>query len=298
MHQKSTLTLILFMFSLFSKGQSDLEAKFSEANSDMNLRNMYQRIVWNMQPTNQYLFDQTKGEVKYTVEENGFEVIAKPKILGTFNLDDKTFLWADKNPSINKNLNDKVDSFRKTLPKKYQKDKFKSSTEFNKNLLSLFSYLLNSNGFDSQRQDNAIIYYSLLEIKIFKDGNEISVIESRNHTIPIREEQSIELIKNFHKEKLEINKEYNDERISSEQAFEKIKSVHLKYWLNEDSYFFPALSWPCDFDEKSILEWKEFKTDDNRHFVMYTTDLGWAKESYAYEIDTDANGDKKIINEY
>ena len=286
------------MFSFFSKGQSDLEAKFSEANSDMSLRNMYQRIVWNMQPTNQYLFDQTKGEVKYTVEEKGFEVIATPKILGTFNLDDKTFLWADKNPSIRKNLTDKVDSFRGTLPKKYQKDKFKSSTEFNTNLLSLFSYQLNSNGFDSKRQDNAIIYYSLLNIKIFKDGIEISVIEPKNHTIPIQDTQNIELIKKFHKEKLEINKEHNEGKISSDQAFDKIKSVHLKYWLNEDSYFFPALSWPCDFDENSILEWKEFKINGNRLFVMYTTDLGWTTESYTYEIDSNANGDKMIINEY
>ena len=286
------------MFSFFSKGQSNLEAKFLESNSDMNLRNMYQRIVWQMQPTNEYLFDQTKGEVKYIVEENGFEVIVKPEILGTFNLDDKTFLWSDKNPSINEKLNSKVNSFRKTLPKKYQKDKFKSTTEFNSNLLSLFSYNFNSNGFDSKRQDNAIIYYSLLDIKIFKDGNEISIIEPKNHTIPIQDEQNIELIKKFHKEKLEINKQYNDERISSDQAFEKIKFIHLKYWLNEDSYFFPALSWPCNFDEKSILEWKEFKIDENRLFVMYTTDLGWTTESYAYEIDSDANGDKVIINEY
>lgn len=286
------------MFSFFSKGQSNLEVKFLESNSDMNLRNMYQRIVWQMQPTNEYLFDQTKGEVKYIVEENGFEVIVKPEILGTFNLDDKTFLWSDKNPSINEKLNSKVNLFRKTLPKKYQKDKFKSTTEFNSNLLSLFSYNLNSNGFDSKRQDNAIIYYSLLDIKIFKDGNEISIIEPKNHTIPIQDEQNIELIKKFHKEKLEINKQYNDEKISSDQAFERIKSIHLKYWLNEDSYFFPALSWPCDFDEKSILEWKEFKIDENRLFVMYTTDLGWTTESYAYEIDSDANGDKVIINEY
>ena len=149
------------MFSFFSKGQSNLETRFSEANSDMNLRNMYQRIIWNMQPTNEYLFDQTKGEVKYTVEENGYEVIAKPKILGTFNLDDKTFLWSDKNPSINEKLNDKINSFRETLPKKYQKNKFKSDTDFNKNLLSLFSHYLNANGFDNQRQENTIIYYSL-----------------------------------------------------------------------------------------------------------------------------------------
>ncbi len=296
--QKSTLTIILIMFSFFLNGQSELENRFSEANSDMSLRNMYQRIVWQMQPTNEYLFDQTKGKVKYIVEENGYEVIAKPEILGTFNLDNKTFLWSDKNSSINKSLNDRVDSFRKTLPKKYQKDKFKSSTEFNTNLLSLFSHQLDANGFDSKRQDNAIIYYSLLDIKISKDGNEILVIKPRNHTIELEIPENIELIKKFHKEKLEINKKYKEEKLSSDKAFSKIERVHLRYWLNENDYFFPSLCWPCNYDEKSILEWREFKIADNRLFVMYTTDLRWTTESYAYEIDLDATGDKRIINEY
>ncbi|WP_120752529.1 DUF6882 domain-containing protein [Aquimarina sp. BL5] len=296
--QKSTLTIILIMLSFFSKGQSNLETRFSEANSDLSLRNMYQRIVWNMQPTNEYLFDQTKGEVKYIIEENGYEVIAIPKILGTFNLDDKTFLWADKNSSINKNLNDKVDSFRETLPKKYQKNKFKSDTDFIKDLLSLFSFHIDANGFDNQRQDNTIIYYSLLEISIFKNGKEIKVIKPKNHIQVLENTNNISRIREFHKEKLAVNKLYNDGEIESDEAFKRIKEVHLKYWLNEDTYFFPSLSWPCDFDEKSILKWLEFKTNDNRYFVMYTTDLGWTTESYAYEIDVNEKGDKTIINEY
>ncbi|AXT53176.1 hypothetical protein D1818_20960 [Aquimarina sp. BL5] len=286
------------MLSFFSKGQSNLETRFSEANSDLSLRNMYQRIVWNMQPTNEYLFDQTKGEVKYIIEENGYEVIAIPKILGTFNLDDKTFLWADKNSSINKNLNDKVDSFRETLPKKYQKNKFKSDTDFIKDLLSLFSFHIDANGFDNQRQDNTIIYYSLLEISIFKNGKEIKVIKPKNHIQVLENTNNISRIREFHKEKLAVNKLYNDGEIESDEAFKRIKEVHLKYWLNEDTYFFPSLSWPCDFDEKSILKWLEFKTNDNRYFVMYTTDLGWTTESYAYEIDVNEKGDKTIINEY
>lgn len=286
------------MFSFFSKGQTDLETRFSEANSDMSLRNMYQRIVWNMQPTNAYLFDQTKGEVKYTVEENGYEVIVKPKILGTFNLDDKTFLWSDKNASINDKLNDKVDSFRETLPRKYQKNKFKSDTDFIKNLLALFSLHIDANGFDNQRQDNAIIYYSLLEVRIFKEGKEIKVIEPKNHVQVLKNHTYVNIIKEFHKEKLEVNKLSNEDKIKTDEAFKRIKDVHLKYWLNEDSYFYPALTWPCDFDEKVILDWKEFKAVDERIFVMFTADLGWTTESFAYEIEPKSEGIKIIINKF
>ncbi|CAL2103714.1 conserved protein of unknown function [Tenacibaculum sp. 190130A14a] len=286
------------MISFFSKGQSDLETKFSKANSEMNLRNMYQKIIWNMQPTNEYVFNQTKGEVIYTVQKNGYEVIAKPKILGTFNLNDKTFLWSDKNPSINGKLNDQIDSFRETLPKKYQKNKFKSDIDFNENILSLFSYYLNANGFDYQRQDQTIIYYALLEIKIFKAGKEIKIIEPRSHLHVLDNQPKVALIRQFHKEKLAINKQHINGKIDSDEAFKKIEDIHLKYWLNEDTYFFPSLSWPCDFDEKSILEWKEFTTNNNRHFVMYTANVGYTIQSYAYEIDINAKGNKIIINEY
>ena len=61
--------------------------------------------------------------------------------------------------------------------------------------------------------------------------------------------------------------------------------------------FHPLLSsGQSDFIKRSNE--KEFKIENNRLFVMYTTDLGWASESYAYEIDLDAKGNKVIINEY
>ncbi len=281
-----------------SKDQSELENRFSEANVEMHLRNMYQKIAWTMQPTNEYLFDQTKGQVKYRVEDTGCEVVAKPKIIGTFNLDDETFLWADKNPSINNLLNDKVDSFRQTLPKEYQKDKFKSDTDLNANLISLFSYHLDANGFDNQIQDRTLIYYSLLEIRVFKDGKEILMLEPKSHVQVVEDQKRIDLIKTFHKEQIEVNRLHSEKKIELEEAFKRIKEVHLKYWLNEDPYFFPGLSWPCNFDENSIIDWKVFNANDNRGFVMYITNLGWAIRSYAFEIDVNAEGRKVIINEY
>ena len=76
----------------------------TKAEVEMGLRNMYHSIVWGMSYLNPYLFDQDLGTVTYTVEERGLEVIAQPTVLGTFNLKDKTFLWADQNASIDKNL--------------------------------------------------------------------------------------------------------------------------------------------------------------------------------------------------
>lgn len=292
---KAILMIAFMMFTSFSKGQGDFNGKIAQANSEMNLRNMYQRILWQMQATNTYIFDQPKQKVTYTVEEKGYEVYSKPKILGTFNILDKTFLWADKNSSINKALSIDVDAFRKILPLEYQEDKFKSSVEFSRDLLALFSQYYNANGYDYQNQNNTIIFYSLMDIEVIKDGKTLLNLKPKSHIQTFENDVLITLIKNYHSEKLEINKLFNDGEIDDETAFEDIRKVHLKYWLNEDPYFFPSLCWPCDFDEESIVEWDVFKTDDDRTFVMYTTDLGWSTESFAYEINGNATSKKIII---
>jgi hypothetical protein len=285
---------------MLTKGQGNLDELFSKANSSIRYNNIYQKIIWDLRPTNEYLFDQTKGIIKYQTDNPEIHAIATPEILGTFNLDDKTFLWADKNESIQQHLSDKVKQFRSDLPHEYQQDKFISNSDLNENLLSLFSFGLNANGFDTQRQDNTIIYFSLMHIDVFENGKIKYSIRPESHFEIIENERLINTIKQFHREMVEINdKYYNKKELTDEEAFKAIQKVHLKYWLNEDEYYYPALSWPCDFDEKSTSDWKVVNLkNDTRIFVVYTANLGWTRESYAYEIEKTAKGDKIIINLY
>lgn len=293
---KFLLTFFLLLFPLFSKGQTGLEASLAEA--EMGLRNMYHRIIWNMSSLNPYQFDQDKGEVTYTIEKEGYEVIAKPKVLGTFNIKNKTFLWADQNPSINKNLSDKTISFRQTLPKQYQKAKLRSSHEDNEKFLSLFGVHLDANAYDYKRQDNTIIYFCLLEIDVFKENKKLLTIEPQNHVLLQQDNSSLALVKEFLQIKCEINRLHFKEKLDIESAYQQMNEVHLKYWLNEDPYFFPALSWPCFDEPSSVLDWKVFILDGGRKFVMFTTDIGLSTTNQAYEIDPNGTGKKVIINEF
>lgn len=295
--RKILFTIVLGALPLLCLGQSDLESRIAEAKEAMDLRNMYHTIRWNMSPLNEYFFDQEKGEVTYYVDDKGYEVIAKTKILGTWNLDDNTFLWADKNSSIFENQSDQVDAFRKTLPAQYQKDKFEPSDGILEDLLALFSYDLQANGYERKRQENVIVFYALLNIKIVKEGGEMEMIEPNSYHILLKKPQYIDLLKAFHKEKMEVNRQYKDKEISDTKAFRKIKKVHLKYWRNEDEYYFPTLCWPCHISAASVTDWKEFSIDD-RHFVMYTADVAGMSLTYAYEIDVKAKGTKVIIDEF
>lgn len=105
----------------------------------------------------------------------------------------------------------------------------------------------------------------------------------------------MDILKEFHRKAVEINRQFNTKEITSDDAFKRIKEVHREYWLNEDDYFSPSLSWPCAFDEKKIISWQVFKmAAENRLFVAYTTDLSWTIEIYAYEIDINAVGKKMM----
>ena len=286
------------MFSFFATGQSSLESRTAKSTPEMNVRNVYQRIVWGMSSRNAYMFDQEKGVVGYTVEDREYEVVAKPVLLGTFNLEDETFLWADKNPSINSKLSKNVASFRASLPRDYRKDKFQSDVNFNEQLLALFSYELDANGFDSKRQDSALIYYALMEVVVYEEDEELLRLAPGSHVTFIQNSTYIDLIKAFHANKVEVNELYDAGEIDRKEAFDRITRVHLAYWLNEDTYHYPALTWPCDFAEASVLDWKTFRIGADRIFVMYTADIGWTMRSSAYELDVMATGNKLIVAEY
>lgn len=291
-----TTALVLLTLSLSSQPEWDLTVE--TAHREMNLRNMYQRILWGMQAINPYEFDQGEGKVTYAVADFGHTVYVVPEVLGTFNLNDDTFLWADKNPSINPVLSNQTATFRKTLPKKWQRKKIKSSVDFTKDLLAMFSHQLDANGYDYQRQGNTIVFYAILQVNILKEDGVVIALKPGSHVTRIENDTLVDLLKAFHREKLAVNRLVNEEKLDYAAAFKQIKEIHFRYWLNEDPYYFPALCWPCEFDPSSVTEWQLFTTDDNRTFALYTSNDGTMVYNHAYEVDVQGMSTKVIIAEF
>jgi hypothetical protein len=296
---KIILFIITVTSPLFSKGQPHPDTLIKKAKAEMRLQNLYQSISWGMYPTNAYEFDQTNQTVTYTIEGQDKVIVAVPEVLGTYYLADKTFLWADKNESINKKLSGKVSLVREKLPQKYQADKFQATIEFNEDILALFSYSIGANGFDMQNLGEAILYYALMDINVFKNGKAEREIRPSRHTEAIDGENLIRIVKKYHEEQFEIAKLVQQELMDVEHAFKRANEVHLKYWLNEDPYFSPSIGWPSDFDPQRTTDWVCFKTQENRIFVAYSINLEYGGQAhYAYELASDAKGEKRIVNEY
>ena len=292
---------ITFMMaaSFFVNGQDHLEKQFQEAISFTRYGNIYNRIIWDSRPTNEYEFDQSKGTIRYQTDNPGIHAVAQLAVLGTFNLTDSTFLWADKNNSIQSHLSREVATFRQSLPEKYQPDKFLSNVDWIKKLLALFSYRLRANGSDFIRQDDRIIFFALTTINVFENNHIKSTIDLTPHFDIVQRNDLISIVKQFHNEMFDINAKLNNELLTDEEAMKAVNKIHLKYWLNEDDYYSPSLCWPCDFAEESTRDWAVIKLrGTDRVFVVYTSDFEGDPEHHAYEISKKHRGNKMIIAEF
>lgn len=128
-------------------------------------RNLYQKIVWDISVRNAYQFDQTNRVVTFTNHDLGLEVRCRPDIVGTFNFEDKTFLWADENPSVEKGLSALCTEFRKSLPADLNLRKFESTIDLNAKILSAFCFSSDAEGSYYVRQGSAMIYFTLNDIR-------------------------------------------------------------------------------------------------------------------------------------
>lgn len=270
-----------------------------EAQLMMRFPIFYQKIIWGMSPLNRFDLVQSEDTLSYVTDRTGYKVLAEPRILGTHNLDDQTFLWADKNPSISPGLSSEVWDFRKTLPEIFSADKFLSTPKFNRDLVALFGQQLQANAFDILRKDRVILYCVLLGIQVFKGEKLLYQIPSEPHVRLLEKPSLLSIIKEYHKERYEVNRKRNDHEIGIDEAFDQIQEVHNRYWNNDDPYHSPGLSWPCDFAPDVTGDWQVFELlKEKRLFVTYSSDVGWKTQFFAYEIDPLADGKKCIINEF
>ena len=293
------LPLFSFLFPFAAKAQENLTGQLEEAVYTMRYNNLYQCVTWGFSATNSYEFNQDKGIVTYATDKENLTIEAVPEVLGTFNLKDNTFLWGDKNKSVDQKLTGKLSTFRQQLPEAYTKDKFKTEVNFCIKLLALYGLKLNANGYDYRRQDNTIIFYALLKIDVYENAKLTQTIIPQANTEIINNGALIEKIKQYHREKMAINRQvYESKKISNDEAFKAMEAIQQKYWIADD--YDVSLCERCEYNEQYTSEWAVVKfKDTNRRFVIYSTNYMQFSLSYlAYEVVASAEGEKIILGSY
>ncbi len=293
------LPFISLLFPLAAKAQEHFTEQLDQAVSTMRYNNLYHFVTWGFAPTNYYEFDQDKGIVTYTTDHENLTIEAVPEVLGTFNLKDNTFLWGDKNKSVDAKLTTELAVFRQQLSAAYAKDKFKTEVNFCIKLLALYSLQLNANGYDYRRQDNTIIFYALMKVDVFEKGALIKTIIPTKHTEAITNNALIEKIKQYHREKMDINKQaYASKKLSQDDAFKAMEAILQKYWKTDN--YDVSLCDRCEYNEQYVSDWAVIKFNDtNRVFVVYSTNyMQFSLYHLAYEVDAGADREKVILGSY
>ncbi|MCU0404695.1 MAG: hypothetical protein MUE99_09125 [Chitinophagaceae bacterium] len=273
--------------------------QLDQAVSTMRYNNLYHYVTWGFSATNGYEFDQDKGIVTYAPDNENLTIDAVPEVMGTYNLDDKTFLWGDKNKYVDEKLTSKLAAFRNQLPGAYTSDKFKTDVNFVEKLLALFSLQLNANGYDYRRQDNTIIFYALLKIEVYDKEELIKTLMPKPHAETISNDALIETIKRYHKEKMDINQQvYTSKKISQDDAFNAMEAIQQKYWITMN--YDVSLCDRCAYDEQYTSNWAVIKfKDTNRVFVIYSSNyMQFSVNHLAYEVAAAGEGEKVILGSY
>jgi hypothetical protein len=293
------IPFISLLFPLTAKAQDNFTVQLDQAVSTIRHNNLYHFVTWGFSPTNYYEFNQDKGIVTYSTDHEDLTIEAIPEVLGTYNLDDKTFLWGDKNKSVDVKLTTKLGAFRQQLPAAYAKDKFKTEVNLCEKLLALYSLQLNANGYDYRRQENTIIFYALMKMDVYEKEKLVKTLAPQAHTETIKNDELIEKIKQYHREKMTINRQvYELKKISQDDAFNTMEEVQKKYWLND--HYDVSICDRCAYNEQYTSDWAVIKfKDTNRFFVVYSTNyMQFSVSHLGYEVGEGAEGKKVILGSY
>jgi hypothetical protein len=292
------LPLLGLMFPLTAKAQDDFNQKLTKAVSDCRYQNLYHFVTWGFAATNAYVFDQDKGTVTYSTDHEDLTIVAKPEILGTFNLKQKTFLWGDKNKFADPKLTANLEAFRKQLPEAYTKEKVKTDVDLCEKLLALYSKHLDANAYDYRRQDETIIFFSLMQIDVLRKDTLLKSLPPKPHTAIIQNDALIETIKEYHNEKMEVNRLYQSGKLSNDSAFKAMEDIQIKYRIGHN--YDVSLCDRCNYDKQYATNWAVIKFNENeRIFVVYSSNyMNASLYHYSYEIDAKAVGKQVILDSY
>jgi hypothetical protein len=87
----------------FAQGQSKIPADFPTLQKmsieELQLKTRGHVVTWGLDRISRWDLDQDTGELAFSFDD-GFKAVAAAQIIGTYNSEDHTWLWAWANPSV------------------------------------------------------------------------------------------------------------------------------------------------------------------------------------------------------
>jgi len=288
-------SILSLLFATSLQAQPALSPKLMERALAMRANNLYHQLVWDFVPTNAYTFDQDKGNITYTTDR-GNRVVAEVEIMGSFYLGDKTFLWADKNKSVDARWCTRVDGFRELLPEPCRVPKFNTTVDYLRMLSAAFGGHLQANAVDYLRQDETIIFFALKKVEIF-EGNQLKQrIDPKQHAVATSAPSEVSKVVQYIDAYVQINIDYNKNN-DADASFAALDSLKLSFFKHVDDFLPLIKPFKATHPYARDIECVRFPQFTDRLFVDFSTGQEpWPKEHRAYEVNTSEKDTKVLLN--
>jgi hypothetical protein len=313
---KDILTVLILLFgSQAYAQQTSYEDVLQKAVAHRQTQNAAHVILWNTEHfllnIDSFSIDQSKSLL--TVQSGKYLIKYNIKILGTYNLNDSTFLWSTYNTSVDKNLTNPTSNLISIaaanhwpLAKSY---KIKNWHDSVYQLTTLAFYLDNANGINhiwiNDRQ--TCVYFSFYEVEVY-DKRTKSLIKK----VPVKKQYNvvdapvlIAVCRNYvtdfaanEKKYSRLYKEHNEDWKYHDTMFLNRVKISDEYWdTTSVNYVFYRKNRLQAQDLQSIINWRVIEVAGN-HYVLYDERESWGSlKTWAFKM-CQVNKENKICNEY
>jgi hypothetical protein len=294
---KKLKTLLSLFLVPALHAQPPLSSELQALAFKMRTNNLYHQLVWDFAPTNSYTFNQDNGTITYTNDAEK-TIVAEVEIMGSFFLGDKTFLWADKNKSVDTRWCTQVNGFRELLPEPCRVPKFNTTVDYLRMLSAAFGGHLKANAVDYVRQDETIIFFALKKVEIFEQDKLVKTIAPGMQGIQEYVPEKTALLEEFMDGYVQINQQYNKHNNESKgfDALDSLKALYI-----DDPNEGLSLQKPFKHTNPYGQEFKGVGFEDlpGRVFILFSTrEQPWPNTHKAYEINPEGKGKKIFLRSF
>jgi hypothetical protein len=218
--------------------------------------------------------------------------------MGSYNLGDKTFLWADQNKSVDARWCTRVQGFRELLPESCQVPKFKTTVDYLKMLSAGFGGHQRANAVDYVRQEETILFFALKKVEIFEQDKRVKTIPPGSHGIQVIVPEKIAVLEEFMEGYVQINQQYNKDE-NDQKGFNALDSLIALYIDDPNDQL--SLQKPFKHTHPYGQEFMGVRFEDlpGRVFILFSTrEQPWPNTHKAYEIDPAGSGKRIFLKSF
>jgi hypothetical protein len=270
---------------------------------ELRLKTATHDRIWHLSQAN-WAVDQDAGKIVFTMPD-GTTATAPVQIVGTYNKDDGSWLWAWDHPSVQLPLREHASAVRAFGQTHGIADltmrKLDCTTDRAWEFTALACHFNEAQGAYCGPAGSALVFMTFGAISLEKKSAQSTRGAKEFRPIAgltkIDAPDALQFLHEYFALQYEIERAFHEapkEKITgaiAKPAIAKKKDVYHRYWrCDEDDCLPRSIGWPSDYDLSRTSNWRIFQLGNDSYRIAYAVD----RLEYAYDVKRFEDGLKII----